>query len=299
MQRKDSMDTFGAVSLIAFSGFLGFNQVVIKVVNEGLQPVFWAGLRSALAVFCLWGLLRLRGRRIDLRRETAPAGVLIGLAFTAEFIFLFLALDLTSVTRSSVIFYSMPVWLAIAAHFMLPGQRLTPTKCAGLLVAFAGVGWAIVNRTGPAGEVSLAGDLCALAAAISWAAITLLARGTRLAEVGAETQLFWQVLVSAPLLLLVAPFFGDFLRDPEPIHWWGLLFQAAIVVSLGFTAWLWLLSIYPPASVAAFSFLTPIFGVSLGWLLLGESLGLGLLGALAMVTLGLILINRPPRHRAA
>ena len=40
MDKRDRIDAFGAISLIGFSVLLGFNQVVIKVVNEGLQPVF-------------------------------------------------------------------------------------------------------------------------------------------------------------------------------------------------------------------------------------------------------------------
>ncbi len=292
MPRKDRIDMFGALALIGFSAFLGFNQVIIKVVNEGLQPVFWAGLRSAGAVPCIWLLMRLAGKRLDLRREIWPAGLLIGLAFTAEFLFLFKALDLTTVSRSSVIFYSMPVWFAIAAHFVLPGERLNRNKVAGLLVAFAGVAWAILNRGSGGGEASLAGDLYALGAAFAWAGIALCARGTKLAGVDAQSQLFWQVAVSAPLLLVLSPLFGELLREPQPIHWWGLAVQTVLVVSIGFSIWLWLLSVYPPASVAAFSFLTPIFGVSMGWLILGEELAPGLLGALALVTLGLVLINR-------
>ncbi|MDV7142833.1 DMT family transporter [Tropicimonas sp. TH_r6] len=292
MPRKDRIDMFGALALIGFSAFLGFNQVVIKVVNEGLQPVFWAGLRSAGAVPCIWLLMRLAGKRPVLRREIWPAGLLIGVVFTAEFLLLFKALDLTTVTRSSVIFYSMPVWFALAAHVLLPGERLTRNKIVGLLVAFAGVVWAIVDRGGGAGEASLAGDLCALGAAFAWAGIALCARGTKLVEIDAQSQLFWQVAVSAPLLLAISPLFGAFLRDPEPVHWWGLALQVVLVVSVGFTIWLWLLSVYPPASVAAFSFLTPIFGVSMGWLILGEEMAPGLLGALALVTLGLVLMNR-------
>ncbi|NDR56467.1 DMT family transporter [Aliiruegeria sabulilitoris] len=295
MQRRDRIDTFGALALIGFSAFLGFNQVIIKVVNEGLQPVFWAGLRSLGAIPCIWLLMRLRGRRPDLRRETWGGGLLLGLAFSFEFVFLFLALDLTTVTRSSVIFYSMPVWFAIMANFLLPGERLTRNRLAGLLLAFAGVTWAIVNRGGGAGEASLAGDLCALGGAISWAAIALVARGTKISGVDAQTQLLWQVGISAPILLAISPLFGEFLRDPQPIHWWGLGVQIVFVVSVGFTVWLWLLSVYPPASVAAFSFLTPIFGVSMGWLILGEDIQPGLIGALALVIGGLVLINRPRR----
>ena len=78
---------------------------------------------------------------------------------------------------------------------------------------------------------------------------------------------------SAPILFLAAPFFGPFIRDLEPIHLWGLAFQIIVVVTLGFAFWLWLLSIYPAASVAAFSFLSPVFGVLFGWALLDEKVG--------------------------
>ncbi len=293
MQRKPNIDLFGAISLIGFSVLLGFNQVVIKVVNGGLQPVFFAGLRSLGVIFCVWLWIRLRGRKLDFKPGTIRAGILMGVVFAFEFICLFMALDLTSVTRTTVIFYSMPVWLAIAAHFLMPGERITPVKAAGLLMAFAGVSWAIISR-GSGGEGSLTGDLFALGAAFGWAGITLVARATRLSEVRAEMQVFWQVLVSAPILLAVAPLFGPLVRDLAPIHLWGLGFQIVVVVSAGFIFWLWLLSIYPASSVASFSFLTPIFGVFMGWLLLGETLSPSLILSLVLVAGGISLVNRPP-----
>jgi drug/metabolite transporter (DMT)-like permease len=67
------------------------------------------------------------------------------------------------------------------------------------------------------------------------------------------------------------------------------------MVTAGFSFWLWLLSIYPPASVAAFSFLAPVFGVLLGWWLLDEPLGAPIIVALVLVCAGLVLINRPAR----
>lgn len=296
MERKDRIDSFGAVALIAFSALLGFNQVVIKVVNEGLQPVFWAGLRSAGAVVCLWLWMTLRGQPPRIAPGTAGAGVLIGAVFSVEFVMLFVALDLTTVTRTSVIFYSMPVWLAVAGHFLLPGERITPRKAAGLALAFAGVAWAIVDRGGQGGRASLLGDLCALGAAMGWAGIALCARGTALVRVRPEMQLFWQVAVSAPVLLIAAPLFGPLLRDPQPIHLWGLAFQTVVIVSFGFVSWLWLLSRYPAAGVASFSFLSPIFGVGFGWAFLDEPVGPTILGALALVAAGLIAINGIPRR---
>lgn len=295
MDRKSHMDAFGALSLTLFGVFLAFNQIVIKLVNAGLQPVFFAGLRSLIAVFCLWVWLVWRGRPPRLERRYLGVGVLVGAAFAAEFLCLFIALDLTTVTRTSIILYSMPVWLALAAHFLLPGERTSPVKALGLALAFAGVSWAILDRPSGQGEASFWGDLCALLAAWCWAAIALLARGTRLREMRPDMQLFWQVLVSTPILILTAPLFGPLVRDLQLIHIAGLIFQAVAVVSAGFMFWLWLLSIYPAASVASFSFLTPVFGVALGWLMLGEHVGPSILGAGSLVAGGIILINRPVR----
>ena len=156
----------------------------------------------------------------------------------------FLALDLTAVGRASVIFYSMPVWMGILGHFFLPGERLTRPRALGLLLAFAGTAWAILSKN-PSGQSSLVGDLCALVAAFGWAGTAFLARKTRLREAGPEAQLFWMVLVSAPLMLLAAPAFGPLLREVEPMHWVWLVFQASVVVAGGFISWLWLLSVYP------------------------------------------------------
>lgn len=297
MERRDRIDRFGAVALTGFALLLAFNQVVIKVTNGGLQPVFFAGLRSAGAVLCLLVWMRLRGLPLGLPPGVWRWGALIGVVFAVEFLCLFTALDLTTVGRASVIFYSMPVWMTFGAHVLLPGDHLTPRRLVGLVLAMAGVAWAVLDR-GEAGQASLAGDLFALAAALGWAGLGLIARASPLSKARPETQLFWQVAVSAPILLLAAPLFGPLIRDLEPIHLWGLGFQIVIVVSIGFIFWLWLLSIYPASGVASFSFLSPVFSVGLGWLLLDETVGTSLLGALALVAMGILLVNLPRRIRA-
>lgn len=294
MPRKDRIDAAGAAGLVGFSLLLAVNQVLIKLVNAGFQPVFFAGLRSALAVICIYGWMR--WRKIPVR--TAPgslgAGLLMGMIFAAEFLFLFLALDMTTVVRTSIIFYSMPVWLALMAHFGLPGERITGTKAVGLGMAFAGTAWAILDQGSSHGEASLLGDLCALAAAFGWAGTAFMARGSAMVRERPEMQLFWMVAVSGVVLLAVSPLFGPLIRELQPLHIAGLAFQVIVVVSAGFIFWLWLLSIYPAAAVASFSFLTPIFGLTLGWLILGEPIGPGILAAAALVAAGIILINRRP-----
>jgi drug/metabolite transporter (DMT)-like permease len=293
--RKDRLDGAGVAMLLGVQGLLAVNQVIIKLVNEGLQPVFFAGLRSALAVGFVWAWLVWKGRPPQLKRDVLGAGLLIGTLFAAEFLFLFLALDLTTVGRSALIMYSMPVWYALLAHFGL-GEKVTPIKGAGLALAFCGCALAILSRPGT-GEASLVGDLCALGAAWGWALTAFIARRPVMRAEGPEMQLFWMVLVSAPILVLAAPLFGPLIRDLQPLHLVGLVFQSSVVVAGGFIAWLWLLSVYPSATVASFSFLTPILAVALGALIFGETITLSILFAVILVAAGIVLINRPPRSQ--
>lgn len=293
MERKTHMDLFGATALIAFALHLAFNQVVIKVTSGGFSPVFAAGLRSAGAVVILLIWMRLRGVGLALPRAAWWPGVVAGLLFALEFTCLFIALDITTVSRASVIFYSMPVWLALIAHYVLPGEQLSRLKVVGLLLAMSGVALALSDRSG--GQVSWAGDLLALTAALCWAGIVLCVRITPLAKVPPAQQLMMQVVVSAPILLLIAPLFGPMIRDLEVIHIAGLLFQIVGVASFGFLIWFWLMTIYPASSVASFSFLSPVFSVLLGWILLSEDVALSVWGALILVASGIYLINRKPR----
>ena len=290
MTRKAHMDAIGAAALIAFALHLAFNQVVIKITNGGFGPVFMAGLRSAGALVIL--LMWMRYRRLDLHLPRASwfGGVMSGLFFAFEFLFLFNALDLTTVGRASILFYSMPVWLSLAAHFCIPGERLSPLRILGLVLAVGGVALAVLDRE--AGSGALTGDLLALLGAMCWAGIALCVRVTPLSEVPAEQQLLWQLMISAPILLLLAPFLGDLLREVTALHLAGLAFQIVAVASFGFLFWFWLMKIYPAGAVASFSFLSPVFAVLLGWALLDEVVEWTVWAALALVAVGIFLINR-------
>ncbi len=290
--RKDRLDVTGFAILMAISLLLAVNQVTVKILGQGMQPAFSAGVRSAMAAVFVGAWLLARGRSLRLLPGTRLAAFIMGSVFALEFLCLFLALDLTTVSRTSIIFYSMPVWFALMAHVGLPGERLTPIRVLGLVLAFAGTCWALLNRGNDAGAASLEGDLLALLGAFCWAGTAFMARGSAMVRAGPEAQLFWMVLISAPILIAASFLFGPQIRDLQAVHLWILLFQAAVVVSGGFVAWLWMLSVYPASTVATFSFVTPIMGIVLGWAVMGEQVGWGVIGAATLVAVGIILINR-------
>ena len=294
MDRKDRIDAFGAGSLIAFSALLGLNQVLIKIVNGGLQPVFQAGLRSLFAFPIVLIFALIMRRNLTIKDGSFWPGMLTGTFFTLEFVLLFLALDYTSVARTAIFFYTMPFWVAVGAHFLLPGERLTGVKIVGLLLAICGVVLALSQNDAPASPNAFIGDIMCLLGAILWAAIALTTRITDLKKSSAELQLLYQLAVSAPLILLAALYFGPFIRDIQPYHWAIFSFQVVVVVSAGFSFWFWLLSKYPASDMASFGFLAPVFGVAFGWLILSEPVGLRLILALVMVGAGIVLVNRKP-----
>ena len=294
--QRRPLDLAGFWMLLGLAFLFGANNVLIKVGNDGLQPVFFAAMRSLVAVAALGAWMV--WRRVSFRADLWRSGLLIGGAFAAEFFFLFIALDHTTVVRASVLFYAMPLWLAVAAHFLFPGESLTPLRMLGFGLGFAAVVLVLAGQA--AGEAltagSLAGDLAALAAGMCWATIVICARLTPLQSTQPETQLFWQLLVSAPVLMALAPLYGGaFVRDFDGFQLVIFLIHALGVVTAGYVFWFWLLVRYPASSVASFSFLTPVLSAGLGWLLLGEPVTAFLPVALALLVAGLILINRRPR----
>ena len=290
MDRKDRLDLIGVIAMLVFASLFAFNQIVIKITIDGLQPIFSAAARSLIGLVALWFWIKWRGIPIRITRGQLWGGILIGLLFTFEFLCLFIALDITTVSRASVIFYTMPIWLGIIAHFFLPGERLTGIRLIGFLVAICGVAWAFLNRGG--GEASLLGDVLALIAAFGWAGIALCVRLTPVSEAPAELQLVCQLAISGVVLLLLSPLFGPLIREFEMMHGIGLLFQSIVMVLFGFLLWFALMKIYPASDIASFSFLSPVLSVFFGWWILGEEIHAQTVVALILVCIGLVLISR-------
>ncbi|MEM1198577.1 MAG: DMT family transporter [Pseudomonadota bacterium] len=292
MERRSRIDAIGATLLVSSALLLGLNQVLIKMVNAGLQPVFQVGLRSACAIIPVVGFALIARRKLSVTDGSFWPGVICGLLFAAEFILLFQALEFTTVARASIMFYTMPFWLAVAAHYLIPGERLSRYKVFGLLLAICGIVLAFYDPSESAGEKALLGDLMCLAGAFLWGGIPLMVRTTRLAKSTPEMQLVYMVGVSAIVVLPMSPLFGDLIRDLTPTLIAIFAVQVLFVVSTAFLTWFWLLKIYPAAKVASYSFLSPLFGVFFGWLILGEHITIWILLALAMVSVGIVFVNK-------
>ena len=77
-----------------------------------------------------------------------------------------------------------------------------------------------------------------------------------------------------------------------PLTWASLAFQMVVVSFASYLLWFWLVRHYAATRLAAFTLLTPVFGLLLGALLLGEPITPRLVIALAAVAIGIVMVNR-------
>ncbi|MDA0764773.1 MAG: DMT family transporter [Proteobacteria bacterium] len=287
-----SIDIWAASFLIIFSAVLGLNQVLVKLVNIGMHPVFQVALRSALAVFPILIFCYFSKKKIIISDGSLFPGIIAGVLFAFEFILLFTALDYSTVTRVSLIFYTMPVWLTLGAHFLIDDDKLSRNKIIGLVLAFFGLILAIYKPNDVYESKQFLGDLFSLLASFCWAIIAIMLKITRLKKSIPETQLLYQLIVSGVILLPASFLFDDFIREINLNLILIFIFQIIFVMCIGFIGWLWVMSKHSASSTSSFSFLTPIFGVFFGWLIMNDNINSQIYLSLFLTCLGIYIINK-------
>jgi drug/metabolite transporter (DMT)-like permease len=105
----------------------------------------------------------------------------------------------------------------------------------------------------------------------------------------------------SPALALAAAAFSAGRRCPaqlSAVAWTSLLFQIVVVSFASYLLWFWLMRHYPATRLASFTLLTPVFGLAMGALLLGEPITCAPRGGAAGRRRGIVLVNRPPAAQA-
>jgi drug/metabolite transporter (DMT)-like permease len=271
----------------------GFNQPAIKLaILHGVPPLIQCATRSLLATFIVLGLMRWRGLPIAARDGSLAAGLIAGLLFGVEFLLIYRGLLYTTASRAVLFIYLAPFFVVLGSRFVLPGDRFNPMQWLGLLLAFGGMVAAFGVPASASSPHQLLGDLMMATAAAAWAATTLLIKASALARVSPEKTLLYQLVVCVPIVALGAFLFGERISAMPSAVALGSLAYQTIVVGTTFSIWFALIVRFSASRLSAFTFLTPIFGVAAGHLVLGEPLTPAFAVAVLLVAAGLILVNR-------
>jgi drug/metabolite transporter (DMT)-like permease len=265
-------------------------------VKVGLEvfPPFWSGfLRFALGSLCVVAWARIARIPLKPAREEWPLHFALGLLFTTQIVVMNTGFGATTAANGAVLNSTNPLFGMLFAHFLVPGDRLTPARVLGAMVAFAGTGLVLLHGAVPADrESSDYGDWIVLGAACLLG-LRLALSGRVLKRVNEVRVVAWQMFVSLPLFAAGGLAFETVRLEHlgvAPVA--GILYQGLVIAGFGFTVNFYLIRRYTPSVMISFNFVAPVAGVLLGVWLLGESVGAGLLGGMALVAAGLVLIAR-------
>ncbi len=296
------LDATGIAVMFVLCIVLGLHQVALKGAAPFIPPMLQIALRSGISALLIALVIIRRREGFSLRDGTLGPGLILGVLFSLEFFFVAQGLRDTTAAHMSVFLYTAPLFTALALHRLLPAERLQRHQWIGILLAFSGIVTAFAGGFFST-DVNLRivrGDLLGILAGAAWAATTVVVRCSKMAEAPATKTLLYQLVMAFVLLLAVALFTGQARVIMVPLAWGSVLFQAVVITFASYLAWFSLLRRYNASQLSAFMFLSPLFGVSFGVLLLHEtidySFGLGTL----LVLMGITLVGRerpPLRHR--
>ena len=294
MQVRQALDAKASSIMFFLCILWGLQQVVIKLAAANIAPIMQMALRSGLSALLVFPLIKLAKGQSLWGRQYWFSGGLVALLFAAEFCLIGEALRFTSASHTVVLLYTAPIFVALGLHCKLPAERLTGLQWCGILTAFSGIVVTFLGR-GASGAQDLSamlwGDLLALGAGMLWASTTIAVRLSNLSEAPATQTLFYQLLGGFAFLLPMA-----FMLGQSAVHWTALTFGSllfhAVLISFGsYLLWFWLLKHYLASRLGVFSFLTPLFGIAFGVLILNEPVESGFIAGTVMVMLGVIIVS--------
>ena len=288
------LDPLAIALTVALCLIWGFNQVAVKLAIHDIPPLIQCLIRSVIATVLVLAWTQFRGIPLFKRDGTLLAGIIAGVLFALEFLLIYRGLLYTTATRAVLFLYTAPFLVVLGARWLVKGDHFHLMQWFGMALSFAGIVIAFGLPTPAADPHQMLGDVMMVGAAIAWAATTLVIKVSRLNQVSSEKTMLYQLVVSVPLLAAGVLVFGEHIDAmPSAVALGALAYQAVWVVCVTYMAWFALIVRYSASRLSSFTFLTPLFGVVAGHIVLNEPLSPPFALAAALVAIGLVLVNRP------
>jgi drug/metabolite transporter (DMT)-like permease len=194
-------------------------------------------------------------------------------------------------SEATVVAYTNPLWTALLAWPLL-GERMTLTRVAALMMAFAGLFLLFGGTEVAASMAKLPGVLLALTGAIGFAFGTIFLKKYPI-QLPGVTAATWQIgLGCLPVALA-----GAVLERPDVFAltaggWAAMTYAAVGQFCIAYVAWFAALERLPASVAAIATMLAPVIGVTVSAAWLGEPLGAAKVAALMLTIAGVALAAR-------
>jgi drug/metabolite transporter (DMT)-like permease len=239
---------------------------------------------ATLGAYAAWA-------RVPLLQTGRSAGYVLGQTgfFLLSQVSLFIGLTLTGAGRAAIMFNMQPFFTLLLLPLFVPAERVGARRWLGTTAAFGGV--ALVLAARGTGDGTLLGDALCLLAALGWTGNVILNKKMP-REIDSAALIFWNVAAAIPVVgLLSLVLEGEAAWRFTPAAVASVLYLGTVAAGLGFVLIVWLVRTYSASRVNVFVFLSPVFGVLIGGLLLAEPISLQqALGALG-VAAGILIVS--------
>ena len=299
VELKPITPTSAALALLC-AALWGGTAAAVRYTQDVMPPLATAGFRFGLASLVIAGWCWYEGAPLAIRRGQWGAVVGVGLLLFLQIGLFHAGLTRTSSAHGSVLIGSNSVFIALLAHFLLPGDRLTWSKSlglifatAGLVTVFAGKLWS-PHQSHPehADTVTLLGDLMLLTSSVVLASKTVYTKNW-LDRIEPATLILYSGLLASGLFLLTSAAVegvDNYRLNAQATA--GLAYQSFVVAGFCFVCYTTLLRRHRASEIAVFTFLQPLFGIVIGWLMRGDHLTPWLLVGGLAVAIGVLLVTR-------
>ena len=285
--RRDRIGA-GAASLALLASLLwGGNQVFIKIGLTGMPPLAMAGARFGIGLLIVAGAAVVTG--VAVRVQPSQWRGLLGLAalFVLQIGLLNEGTHYTTASRSTVLISAHPFFTALFCHFFVPGDRLNLAKTGGMTLAFAAIVIIFTEGLAVADLSYLAGDTMILASAVLLGLRQMVLK-RMVHALHPFKILFWQALLALPVFAALSlSLESDAAYDFTLPVLGAVLYQGVVVAGFCFVLWIFLLQRYSASRLGVFGFATPILGVLLSVLLVGDTLSPALLAGTVLAAVGI------------
>ncbi len=288
--QNERLDTRATLLNLTTAILWGGNSVSIKLGLAGIPPLCLAGVRFLLGglVVYLWT----RPLKLDLKLNPDERRGILGLIaiFFIQIYLLNVGTAYTLASRSTIFISAHPFFTALFAHFFIPGDKISTRKMIGMILSFLGVVFIFVESLSFNEFQYLLGDILLLASAsLLGARQVFLKRLTQNMHPGKV--LIWQSAPSLPLFFTLSALF-----ETQPIQLdirvlSAVFYQGFVVAGFCFILITSLLQRHSASRLAVFGFTTPVIGVIISNLLLGDPISPGILFSLALVGIGITIVN--------
>ena len=290
MQKERKNLSFRAASLDFVLSFLwGGHPTALKVALPYAPPIRQGWMRFAISALVI--LFWARYKRVSLiptKAEIKPL-VQLGILFSVQLLFLNIGISKTSVSSSVILNSTYPIWVITLGHFFIKGDNFTFIKFSGVMIAYLGI---IITYFDSFGNSSflLGNSFCLASGFLLGVRTIFLAKGSE--SIAPLKLLMAQAFFGSIIFILLSVVFESDPYKFSLILLISILYQGAIVAGFNFIANIWLLKNYKPSQVTVIHLSQPIFGILIGYVVLGEKIGLLVVLGAAFVILGSVLVRK-------